>query len=167
MDRASKDLLHHPICCLCLTICLRVVSRDGPARFWLERERERVQFPFPFPFLSFRSRARYYRSRVHSLSVPVSVPGACSFFLERIWNRPVPVSVITIPVFVPTRSSFSSWAIPGFCSGHFVFQWNGACDGPVLVTVITIPSTIFGLFPDPFLVSSTLCYYTLQLVGPV
>ena len=49
----------------------------------MERERERVQFPFPFPFLSFRSGVRYYRSRVCSLSIPVSVPGVCSFF----WNR--------------------------------------------------------------------------------
>ena len=86
----------------------------------MERERERVQFPFPFPFLSFRSGVRYYRSRVRSLSVPVSVPGVCSFFLEQNWNRPVPVTVITVPVTVPTRSSYRSWSVPGFCSEHLV-----------------------------------------------
>ena len=77
----------------------------------MERERERVQFPFPFPFLSFRSRVRYYRSGVRYLSVPVSVPGVCSFFLEQIWNRPVPITV-------PARSSYRSGSVPGFCSGH-------------------------------------------------
>ena len=124
--------------------------RDGPVGFLMERERERVQFPFPFPFLSFRSGVRYYRSRVRSLSVPVSVPGVCSFFLEQIWNRPVPVTVITVPVTVPTRSRNRSGSVPGFRSGHLVTQWNGSCDGPVLVSVITVP----GPVPGPFLVRS-------------
>ena len=119
----------------------------------MERERERVQFPFPFPFLSFRSKARYYRSKVRSLSVPVSVPGARPFFLELIWNRPVPVSVITVPVSVPTRSSFRSRLVQGFHSGHLVTLWNGSCDRPILVTVITVLGTVPGPFLAPFQIS--------------
>ena len=88
------------------------------------------------------------------MSVPVSVPGVRSFFLELIWNRPVPVSVITVPVSVPTRSSFRSGSVPGFRSGHFVILWNGSCNGPVLVTVITVLGTVPGPFLAPFLVRS-------------
>ena len=123
-----------------------VLSRDGPGGFLVERERERVQFPFPFPFLSFRSRARYYRSRVRSLSVPVSVPGVRYFFLEQIRNRPVPVSVITVLVTVPARSSYRSWSVPRLRSGHLVILWNGSCDGPVLLLLLP--------FLAPFLVRS-------------
>ena len=138
-------------------------GRDGPGGFLVERERERVQFPFPFPFpfLGFCSGVRYYRSRVRSLSVPVSVPGVCSFFLEQIWNRPVPVSVITVPVTIPARSSYRSLSVPGICSGHLVILWNSSCDGPVLVTIITVLGTVPGPFLAPFQISSTFCYCAL------
>ena len=129
----------------------------------MEWERERVQFPFPFPFLSFRSGFRYYRSRVRSLSVPVSVPGVCSFFLEQIWNRPVPVTVITVPVTVPACSRCRSGSVPGFRSGHLVTQWNGNYDGPVLVSVITVSGPVPGPFLAPFRVSFTSCCRTLRV----
>ena len=133
-------------------------------------ERERVQFPFPFPFLSFRSGVRYYRSRVRSWSVPVSVPGVCSFFLEQIWNRPVPVTVITVPVTVPARSKNRSGSVPGFRSGHLVTQWNGSCDRLILVTVITVPGPVLGPILGPFLapfqINSTFSYRTLCTMGP-
>ena len=129
----------------------------------MERERERELNPFPFPFLSFRSGVRYYRSRVRSLSVPVSVPGVCSFFLEQIWNRPVPVTVITVPVTVPARSKNRSGSVPGFRSGHLVTLWNGSCDGPVLVSVITVPGPVPGPFLPPFRVSFTSHCRTLRV----
>ena len=129
----------------------------------MEREREQVQFPFPFPFLSFHSRVRYYRSGVRSLSVPVSVPGVCSFFLEQIWNRPVPVTVITVPVTVLARSSYRSGSVPGFCSGHL--EQTRSCYRYYRSSYRSwhrswsVPSP----FLAPFLISSTFCSHTLRV----